>query len=499
MTTRVPGLLATTVLLSACTVGPDFVGPEQAAPPPQTAAAMAAGTRVAEADWWRVFDDRVLDILERRALAGNLDLAEAAERVRSSRAELRIAGAGARPRAGAAASYMRERASDDGILALTGAGQPAPNAADGADPFGASTLPADEGGAFDLYQIGFDAAWEPDLWGRARRTREASRADTWAAIYDREAMRVSLSAEVARTYAALRGAQVRLDVLQQNRTAVSRGLAIAQRRRDAGATDRYDAATAAAQLAAIDAQVPAARREIAERRNALALLAGLAPHALDTLLTDADPHVPDVPAALPGRLPSELARHRPDILSAEAALHAATARIGVARADFYPSLSLGGSFGTQALAAGNLSSWSARQFLIGPVLHLPFFEGGRLKGRLELTQANQKAAAIRYRATVLRAWHEVDDALEAARTDAARVAAARRGVAEARVAVHVATRRYKAGASGYLNVLIAQRAVLAREDELASAQTDQAVTLAALYKALGGGWDTAAVERGIAG
>ncbi|MFT4053315.1 MAG: efflux transporter outer membrane subunit [Novosphingobium sp.] len=487
-----PFALVAICSLGACTVGPDFHAEAPTAAPSATASQMAGqmepGVPIDER-WWSVFGDPGLDLVMDRALAGNLDLQVAGARVQRSRAQLRIAGAAGLPRAGGAASYMRERASGEGIMALTGATSPSADAAGGSAPFGTANKEGTDGNAdFDLFQTGFDASWELDLWGRARRLREAGGADAQAALYEREAARISLSAEVAVRYVALRGAEARLAVLRRNRETVARGEAIARRREAEGAATRYDAASAGTQLAAVDAAIPGAEQEVAVHRNALALLAGADPHALDAMLAATQSEVPLVPVRLPGGLPSSLARSRPDILAAEARLHAATARIGVARADFYPSLSLSGSAGLQSLESGDLFGWSARQFIVGPVLRIPFFEGGRLKGQLELTQADQKAAAINYRATVLRAWHEVDDALEALRAEAVRVDAARRGVDQGRIATHVAERRYDAGATGYLDVLLAQRAELEREAEWTQARTAHASAVAALYKALGGGW-----------
>jgi NodT family efflux transporter outer membrane factor (OMF) lipoprotein len=352
---------------------------------------------------------------------------------------------------------------------------------------------------YDLFQSGFDASWELDLWGKARRLREASRAEAQEAVLTRDAARISLSAEVARTYIRLRGAEARLAILHDNRQTILTGQHIAQRRLERGAATRFDAATAGTQLAAIDARLPLAEREAAENRNALALLAGLEPHGLDAMLARTNAMGEDTAPGLPAGLPSDLARQRPDIQAAEAALHAATARIGVARADFYPSVSLSGSLGLQSLALSDLPLWNARQFVVGPVLSLPIFQGGRLAGRLELAKAEQQVAALRYRATVLRAWHEIDDALETWRTADARLAATRAGVEQSRIAAHVSERRYGAGATGYVAVLVAQQARLDREAEWIEARTERAVALTALYKALGGGWTPPRHERGASG
>ncbi|WP_206244110.1 efflux transporter outer membrane subunit [Novosphingobium terrae] len=484
----VPSLV---LAVCGCTLGPDH-SPLPALTPPE-ATRSAARTMLGQegtigAVWWQSFHDPVLDQLEIQALGGNLDLAEASARIGSARAQDRIAGAVGHPRIAGGGSYQRERASPNGILALTGAGSPSASAAGGGDPFGTSTLPtSSKSDDYDLFQAGFDASWELDLWGKARRIREASRAEAQEAVLQRDAARISLSAEVARTYMRLRGAEARLTILHDNRKAVAAGEHIAQRRLSSGAATRFDAATAGTQLAAIDAQLPLAEREAAQARNALALLAGLEPHALDAML--AVPTTVSVQTTtLPAALPSDLARHRPDIQAAEAALHAATARIGAAKADFYPSITLSGSFGLQSVTATDFPLWNARQFVAGPVLSLPIFQGGRLKGRLELAQSEQKIAALRYRETVLRAWHEIDDALEILRTADARLTATTEGVAQSRAAAHVSERRYGAGATGYIDVLVAERARLDREAEWIDARTERAIAITALYKALGGGW-----------
>lgn len=493
------GSAAPVLLLSACTVGPDFHRPTVGAAPIITSNRLIApglGAAPVSRQWWDAFQDPVLAEIERRAITGNLDLQIATTRVARGRAALRVAGASALPRSGAAASYMRERASPRGIMALTGASSPAPDAAGGDSPFGASSLDGVTGSSdYDLFQTGFDASWEIDLWGKARRTREAARADLEASVYERDAARISLTAEVARTYLMLRGAQTRLAVMQSNRETIARGHAIAQSREANGAASRYDAATAATQLATIDAAIPVIEREVDAARNALALLVGEEPHALDALFDTPASSIPTVHGPITVGLASDVVRARPDIAAAEAELHAATARIGVAKADFYPSLSLTGSLGTQALNLSNVPQWASRQFIIGPVLNLPIFQGGRLTGQLQLTQADQQAAAIRYRATVLNAWHEVDDALTQVMTGNARVEAAERAVAQSRIAVQVANRRYGAGATGYMDVLIAERAQLASEAELTIARTESAVAIVALYKSVGGGWTPAAATQ----
>jgi NodT family efflux transporter outer membrane factor (OMF) lipoprotein len=198
--------------------------------------------------------------------------------------------------------------------------------------------------------------------------------------------------------------------------------------------------------------------------------------------------LPSVPVSVPLGLTSELARRRPDILRAEAQLHAATAAIGVAKADFYPRVGLKGRFGFEAFDSGDLASWDSRFFSVGPTVYLPIFEGGRLTQRLALNEAGQKAAALAYRQTVLRAWHEVDNALDAWAAGQQQHAELQVAYEQSRQALHIAERRYREGADDYLAVLTAQRSLLASQTSLNDSATGVTLALVNLYKSLGGGW-----------
>lgn len=467
------GVLACLFALSACTLGPDFRRPEAA---PAVASFATAGAKVPsntveqtlDASWWTLFRDPVLVELEREAIAANLDLQAAAARVAQSRAALQVSGAALLPRVDAGASYARQRASGKGTNALSG---------------------ATDQHAFNLSQAGFDASWELDLWGRARRLQESSAAQLEAAGFDAAAMRVSLTAEVARVYLELRGVQNDLRVARSNSEIAAKSLHVAERRRAQGVATEFDTSVARAQLASFEAAIPELEQRGAELGNALALLLAKPPRALDAQLSNAA-ELPGLPARVPVGLPSELAHRRPDILGAESRLHAATAQIGAAQADFYPSISLTGSLGAQALSFSDLG-WGARQFAIGPSLHLPIFEGGRLKGNLALTEARQQEAAVAYQQTVLKAWHEVDNALSGYRRVQGRAAQLDVAVLENRRALTHAERRYAQGAADYLTVLVTQQRLLDSENAASRGRTDTALAMVALYKALGGGWEAA--------
>jgi len=463
--------IATGMLLAGCSAGPDFARPADALQGaalqsrPDAVDAAPVSPAPVPSQWWRLLDDPLLASLQERAQAGNLELQAALLRIEQSRAQLGTAASQLLPTVGAGAGYARERLSEHGKFAA----------------LGAPSRPS------DFWQLAFDASWEIDLWGRARRAREGAAALLDASIHDREAVRVALSADIARTYLQLRGAQAQLDIARDNQSAAERLLRLAGNRERHGVATRFDSAAARAQLATVNSTIP----DLVQRRNALlnalALLLGEAPRALDAELRAAMP-LPALPASLPVGLPSELARRRPDILRAEARLHAATAAVGVARADFYPRFSLRGRFGVEAFESGDLAGWDARFFSVGPTVYLPLFEGGRIRQRLALSEAGQKAAAIAYRQTVLRAWHEVDDALDALAAQRGRHAELTVAFEQNRQALHAAERAYQEGAADYIGVLTAQRQLLASQASLSASATNAALTLVNLYKALGGGW-----------
>lgn len=465
------------LLLSGCAVGPDFVRPENKlheialTPRADYAGALRPSDSDVPSQWWTLFNDALLADLQLRAQAANLDLQVASTRIEQSRAQLGIASSDLLPSVGIGASYAREALSEHGKFAA----------------LGAPTTPS------DFWQLGFDASWEIDLWGRIRRAREGAEATVDATVYEREATRVTLSAEVARSYLQLRGTQAQLDIAEQNRVVAERTLSVAESRERNGVATRFETSSARAQLATVKALVP----ELIQRRNAqmnaLALLLGEPPRAIDEQLRNAVP-LPTLPTKVPVGVSSELARRRPDILRAEAELHAATAAIGVAKADFYPRISLKGRVGVEAFEFGDLGSWDSRFFSVGPTIFLPIFQGGRLTQRLALNEARQKTAALAYRQTVLRAWHEVDNALDAWAAQQRQHAELLISYEQGREALRVAERGYQEGAADYLSVLTAQRNLLASQTSLNGSATGATLTLVNLYKSLGGGWNPGKLE-----
>ena len=246
---------------------------------------------------------------------------------------------------------------------------------------------------FDVYQVGFDASWELDLWGKVRRSVESATASVVASNEARRDTLLSSLAEVARDYIQLRGTQLLLQIARDNVKIAQQNLDLTQQRATGGVTTDLDVANAAAQLRTTAAEIPRLEQQELELINAISLLLGLPPNALQTELIRAKP-VPPVPPRVPVGLPSELARRRPDIRQAEAQLHAATADIGVAVANFYPSVNLSGSVGLQSIQPWKMFNIDARQYAVGPGITIPIFEGGQLKATLELRKAQQQEAAI---------------------------------------------------------------------------------------------------------
>jgi NodT family efflux transporter outer membrane factor (OMF) lipoprotein len=481
------------LMLGGCTVGPNFKAPSWASPAswfggPREKVPREPSIPVAtpvDPNWWTLFNDKELTALERRVAAENLDVRAATTRLAESRAQLGVARASEFPTLNGNGSYEREKPSNVGIFAA------APNAlgANGAQGNTTGGLSGSHVSAFNVFQAGFDASWEVDLWGGVRRSVESASASVQASAEARRAVLLSSLAEVARDYIALRGVQTQLHIARDNVRTAQQSLQLTQQRAAGGVTTDLDVANASAQLRTTMAEIPSLEQQEAEGINALSLLLGQPPNALRAQLAEAKP-VPPVPPRVPIGLPSELARRRPDVVQAEAQLHAATATIGVAVAAFYPSVTLSGSVGLQALQPSKFFSFNARQYAAGPGVTIPIFEGGELKATLQLREAQQAEAAVSYQKTVLQAWHDVDNALTAYQTEQARRDQLVQAVAQNQRALDLAQSRYQEGVADFLTVLVAETSLLSSQLQLADSTTTVSENLVALYKALGGGWET---------
>lgn len=491
------GLLAGGAMLAGCTVGPDFVAPKPTAPVDwssqngRLAPAGAASLLTAQPTpiaWWDSFGDPELSALERRVAAQNFDVRTATARLAESRAQLRITNADAYPMLSAGGGYTRQQISSK--LIQRGLTDNLP------DQVGSTSLSGFKGEAgsiqvppIDLFKDSVDASWELDLWGRVRRGSEAAQATLEASEDDRRGALVSALGEVARDYMTLRGLQAQLALQQTNLQTAQGSLIIAQQRYQGGLASELDPANAQAQVQITAARVPQLKAQIDGQVNALSLLLGEAPQALAAELDTPRP-VPSVPPAVPVGLPSTLAARRPDIRAAERQLHAATAQIGVAVANFYPQVTLSGSVGTMALSLRDLPFWSAAAYSFGPQITIPLFQGGKLRGQLDLRRAQQVEAAINYQKTVLSAFHDVSNAMTSYQAEQVRRASIAASVNAAQTAMRLAAEQYRGGLVTFLDVLNAERTLLDNQQQLADSDTTLNNDLVAIYNALGGGWQT---------
>jgi len=464
-------------LLSACAVGPDFEAP-QAELPRQWLAPVATNTAV-EREWWKEFQDATLDDLVARALTNNAQVQIATLRVAQSRV-VRGVEAGARwPIVNASAGYSRERQSETGtatrMIDLI------------APPGSRDQIVSLLSEPFDVFQGGFDVGWELDLWGRVRRSVEAADANMRLSEQDLHDAQLSLVGEVVRSYLELRGIQDQLRIANADVAASADLVELTQYRVKGGLVDELDLTTQRARLAEARSNIPQLRQQQTQLVSALAVLLNVQPGSLDAQLTATQPTF-TLPTTISGGVPSEIARRRPDIQRAEAQLQAATAEIGVAVADLYPRFTLTGSFVQQSLHGSDLTEWGARQWSIGPSLSLPIFDGGRRRAAVELRKLDQQQAAISYQQTVLRAWHEIENALSGYSAEQERNSELATALAQSRDAYEIARVRYNHGLINYLAELDARRTLLQTERAYSQSNTQLGTQWVAVYKALGGGW-----------
>lgn len=479
------------VLLSGCTLGPDFHGVENDAPasfirpvPGIPVGDVPSRPITASVDpaWWRAFNDPVLDDLVTRAASANFDVLVATERLAQSRAQLGVTRADGLPQLNSTTSYTREKISNKGVISLIGGGSGGGSGGSGGIPAMSKIYP------FDLFQQSFDASWELDFFGRIRRQTEGAEASVQASEETRRNTLVSMLAEVARDYIQLRGTQATIAVTKANFDSAQQALTLTRQLRAGGFSSSLDVANAQTQLANTGANLPQLKQQEAQSQNALALLLGEPPGALQAQLQTARP-IPFTPPTIPIGLPSELAHRRPDIRQAEAQLHMATAEIGAAQADFFPKITLSGSVGVQSLQLKNIASYGAISATGGPSISIPIFQGGRLRATLEIRKSQQREAAVTYEQTLYRAFHEIDDALTAYAEEQHRRDQLQDAVDSSHRAAAFSRDQYRSGLTGFLPVLDAERTALAADQQLASSDTTIATNLVQLYKALGGGWE----------
>lgn len=470
---------AALALLGACTVGPDYVAPKASLPTSYSEAATST-TSVSQASstiadtWWTNFDDPVLNRLIAAALQTAPDLAVAEARVREARALRGVAGAAEYPEVDAGAAYARTHGSA--------------NVPIGVPPGGLG--PGIDG---NLWQAGFDASWEIDVFGGTRRRVEAADAAYQASLAQRGDATLTLEGEIARDYLLLRGAQRQLAVAQENLAIQRDALALTRSQFDAGLASRLDVLRAQAQVEATEAEIPTFTTDARTAIYRIGALVGVPPESLRSDLETPEA-IPAPLADVPIGLPSDLLRRRPDIRAAERELAAANARIGVATADLYPHFYLTGAAGLESLDASTFLGAPSRYLSIGPGISWLVFDAGKVRFTVLAERARTDAAAARYQRAVLDALRDVESALVSYGQLKIRRERLAAEVDADRDAVTVATRLYRQGLDDFLPVLDAERSLYAAEDRLAQTDRDSGVALVALYKALGGGWR----ETGVA-
>jgi len=464
--------------MAGCAVGPDYVRPQT-----DTADAWSESTNSSLStdsaeygSWWTVFKDPALERLVQIASKENLPVQIAAARILEARAFLGIS-RGLR---------FPQQQQIVGTAARVRLSENAPNVAI-----------ADQ--AFSSYNVGFDAAWELDVWGRLGRGVEAADADYGRALAGYDDTLVTVTAETARAYILLRTFEARLMLAQENVAIQNETLRIAEVRFENGAVTELDVTQARALLHDTEALIPSLETGVRQTKHAISTLLGQPPSQLGELLGQKQ-SIPSVPAEIAIGVPIDLLRRRPDIRMAEFQAAAQSARIGIAKSDLYPRFSLFGSIGFATSSdggmlsndadAGDLFSSDSITYKVGPTFSWPIFNYGRLRNNIAVQDARFQQAALNYQNTVLEAAREVEDALAAYLRSQTRVGYLTDSVGDARRSVELALVQYRQGSTNYQRVLDTQRFLVRQEDQLAGTKGDVALNLIATYKALGGGWET---------
>lgn len=466
------------VLITGCAVGPDYVRPEieTADTWSESIDSKLSADPVEYGSWWTVFEDPVLEQLVQIASKDNLPVQISAARILEARAYLGIS-------RGLRFPQQQQLA---GTAARVRLSENAPNAAI-----------ADQ--AFSSYAVGFDVAWELDVWGRLGRGVEAADADYGRALAGYNDTLVTVTAETARAYILLRTFEARLMLARENVAIQNETLRIADVRFENGAVTELDVTQARALLHDTEALIPSLETGVRQTKHAISTLLGQPPSQLGELLGQKQ-SIPSVPAEIAIGVPIDLLRRRPDIRMAEFQAAAQSARIGIAKSDLYPRFSLFGSIGFATSSdggmlsndadAGDLFSSDSITYKVGPTFSWPIFNYGRLRNNIAVQDARFQQAALNYQNTVLEAAREVEDALAAYLRSQTRVGYLTDSVGDARRSVELALVQYRQGSTNYQRVLDTQRFLVRQEDQLAGTKGDVALNLIATYKALGGGWET---------
>ncbi len=455
------------VILGACAVGPNYHAPQTKTAGQFDNLAPTYSNEGNVAAFWQNFHDATLEKLVADALAANYDLRIAQARVKEARALRRDAAFDLAPSLGASGGYTKTRTAN----VTTAPGAPRES---------------------ELYDAGFDAFWELDFFGGVRRGVEASNAQLGAVEAARRDTLVSVTAEVTRTYFELRGLQQQLDVATRNVANQRSTRELAQARLDAGSGTELDTSRAQAQLSATLGSIAPLEAAVARSIHRLSVLIGREPGALRAELLPSQ-NLPPLPGIVPVGDPAGLLRRRPDIRIAERELAGATARVGVAVADLFPRVTFTGSAGYVAGSSGGLGDGGSDTYTLAPGISWGIFDLGHVQARIGAARARKDGALLRYEQTVLQALEETENSLVTHARARDRLVHDEDALRASTTAADLARVRYENGASDFLQVLDAERTLLESEDRLARSRTEAATSLIAVYKSLGGGWETAAL------
>lgn len=460
---------AATAIVGACTVGPDYEGPELSVRGDDFAVSPdAAAAAPIDLDWWRAMDDDVLTGLVQMTAKGNLDIEEAEARVREARALRGVAQGGLGPSIGTDGSYTETELSRNGQLL-------------GFAPPGATDR-------LSIYSAGFDAAWEIDLFGGTRREVEAANARFQSEVERRRAAVLSAVSETARNYIELRGLQAEARITRDNARTQARTLSLVAQRAEVGLASRLDLVRAEAQLEQTRAALPRLDAQIRATIYRLGVLIGRDPQVLvEDLLPTA--RIPDRADVVPVGLRSDILRRRPDVRAAERDLAAATADIGVAVAELFPKFGLTGAAGFESLSTDDLFDDDSGRWSFAPMVDWRLFQGGAIRARIRAEEAQADAEAIRYERAVLTALEEAEASLVTYAEELTTKERFARAVEMQRDAMRLVQQRYEVGEIDFLAVLDAERQLLDLEQQLVRSDRQAGTQLVALYKALGGGWE----------
>lgn len=465
----VVAIFATVALISGCVVGPDYQRPVTTTPAHYKSESLGVWKEgkpldhLPKSTWWEIFGDQTLNELQLRAANANQELKAAVSRVEQARATARVARSEMLPALTANPSWRRQRYSPNQI-----------------PTFGDITA--------STFSTPLDLSYEVDLWGRVRRGFENARAEAQSSLASFHNVLLTLHADISTTYFALRALDAEIATVTSTVGLRNEQLRLVQSRFDGGIGNHLDIARAQTELATTEAEAAALAKRRASLENALAILIGENPTSFRLAALPPGQKWNVQPPPIPAGLPADLLERRPDVAEAERQLAAANARIGMAKAAFFPSLHLTGSGGSVSSSVDDLFNWDSRVWSIGPTLSLPIFAGGRNRANYNRSKSAYEEAVARYRQRILLAFGDLENSLSGIHYLAVQASAQDRALENARRSAELANQRYQSGIVSYLEVVDANRESLSAERASVQLAAQRQIATVQLIKALGGGW-----------